>query len=196
MKLHRNTRFFSAFLLATSLMFTQCKGPAGDPGPQGPVGPKGDTGATGATGAAGAQGPKGEVGSANVTQITWLKATDRSNAFENVYKLPADVSVANSLVLGYASISNQANPGYWFAVPSFLDYAWIPSNQRDFYSFNYTSNQVTMNRFNEAGSRVTNLYDFSMKVVVIPAATLKNGRLANLDYTNYEAVKKAFSLPD
>ncbi|WP_019987056.1 collagen-like triple helix repeat-containing protein [Rudanella lutea] len=190
MKLHRNTRFFGTLLLVTSLLLTQCKGPAGDPGPQGPAGPKGDTGA------AGAQGPKGEVGSANVTQITWLKASDRSNPFESIYRLPADVSLANALVQGYVTVSNLPNSSSWIAVPSFLDYAWIPTSQRDFYSFTYGTGRVSLERFNEAGNRTPNLYDFSLKVIVVPAATLKNGRFANLDYTNYQAVKKAFNLPD
>ena len=183
-------RMTHAFLLVSLVLFffSACKGPQGDPGPQG---------ATGTQGVAGATGAQGPAGSANVIQVTWQRASDRSEPAYPAYKLPSGVSTLNALVVVYITVN-----GVWLPLP-FEYNNGIPEDQLGHYRFTVRDSENAMRlaayRFNTSVNRyiqIPNPYDVGMRAIIIPAAVIKNGRKAAIDYTDYEAVKSFYNLPD
>ena len=178
----------AATLLTSSLLFTQCKGPQGDPGPQGE---KGETGERGATGA------KGETGTANVIQVTWAKASDRTEPSYLRYRLPSGVSTLNSLVVVYITVN-----GVWLPLPYEYN-TGIPADQLGHYRFtvNDRDNAIVLAayRFNVSVGRhiqISNPFDVGMRAIIVPASILRNGRYSAEFWQDYKVVQKAFNLPD
>ncbi len=164
-------------LLALTILFFFAACKPGDPGP------KGDTGAIGATGPA---GPQGAVGSANVTQITYGSRTHTGNLIEYTMPGVSAAMVNQSAVFVY--LNN--NGGLWYPIPGIF-------NGTNEYRTNFvpaTNSTVRVIRV-AGGPGGTDTFT-ATRVVLIPAATLVNGRKAAIDYSDYEAVKKAYNLPD
>ena len=186
----------AATLLTSSLLFTQCKGPQGEPGPQGATGATGERGATGAT------GPKGETGTANVIQYTFAGPTNTNNPNEWGYvlrDLPSGVTTANSLIMMY--VGPPGNASVWtFALPSIIGSSAnnFTENRPGFYAFYKGGNSTVMlQRYNiGTGVLIPDIPRFAAKIVVVPASILRNARYSAEFWQDYKAVQKAFNLPD
>jgi hypothetical protein len=186
--------FISALsLLAVGVMFISCKG---DEGAVGPGGAKGDAGAQGT---AGAKGDKGDAGTANVIYSEWIsipatpfgKTSTEKEYSISAPKITKDV-FDKGIVYSYARSGGSASayqlpllfPGLyncsvrisqgWFfyaetwAGPGAVNSAWINSEKTNYFSH--------------------------IRYVIIPSGVA--ARIASLDYTDYEAVKKHYNLPD
>lgn len=173
----------TTFVLALSVTQFGCKSTAGDVGP---------AGTTGATGAAGPAGPQGAVGTANVTQISF---GSRTHAGGNItFAIPASVTpdmISKSSFFVYT----QNSIGSWYPLPGIFN----GTNEYRTYMLPATAT-VTLNVL-----RATSAANFggtdifaATRLLIIPAATLINGRRAapDLDYANYEAVKRYYQLAD
>ncbi|MBD2755373.1 collagen-like triple helix repeat-containing protein [Spirosoma validum] len=176
-------------LLAFSitLFFVACKsgesGESGEPGPQGQAGPAGPTGATGP---AGPQGPAGQNGNANVIQISygaksWANTVDASVEL-NLTGVNADF-VSKSAYFTYVTTGT-----LWYSIPGGV------SSYGEFRT--YISPAATSTLFIKRLTTGTVLSATAVRVVLIPANDLRNGRKAAVDYTNYEEVKQYYNLPN
>jgi hypothetical protein len=210
-----------ACMMAMLIFLDACKAEKGDVGPIGPIGPigatgangaigtagatgatgatgtAGATGATGATGTTGAKGDKGDkgdtgatgatgaTGNANVIQVTYGSKTHTGSDLE--YIIPASITKAtldNSAYFVYVSNSG----GNTYDLPG-----WFTGGVNSYRTYNYTpTNSVYVGRISGSGSDVFT----KTRIVIIPANDLRNGRRAAVDYTDYEAVKKYYNLPD
>ncbi|MBD2755365.1 hypothetical protein [Spirosoma validum] len=192
MKLLRN---HTLLLISTLLLgLTACKGPQGDPGP------KGDTGATGQTGAAGQTGATGATGTANVIYSDWINADwslyDRPQLKQMKIIVPAinSTSIAKDAVLMYCK---QFGTSSVYPLPSFGRWGNV------WYSFeiaNFTFNGLIVEVKSTDGHvldeyETTALRGNRFRYVIIPGS-IRAGRKAAVDYSNYEEVKKAYNLPD
>lgn len=184
----------AAMLLTSSLLFTQCQGPQGEPGPQGEKGATGDTGAT---------GPKGETGTANVIQYTFAGPTRTDNPYEWGYtltNLPSGVTTANSLIMMYVGGPGNNASSWTFALPSIIGPGAnnFTENRPGFYAFYKGANStVYLQRYSiSTGALIPDIPRFSAKIVVVPATVLRNGRYSAEFWQDYKTVQKAFNLPD
>lgn len=192
------------------LAFASCRGPEGPQGPVGPQGPAGPTGATGLTGSTGQAGQSGTPGSTtvvtlvqgatNVLQITYPART-HNGTNDLALSFPASSSltfdqIEKSLFYVYLkqSITTADNfkLAYWFAVPgqtpvaNFYGYYIFPGNSG--LSAGLFIRRTTNFRLGPE--------DFdAVRVVVVPASLLINGRLA-INFQDYESVRQAFGLFD
>ena len=187
-------------VISAVIFMDACKAEKGDIGPIGPIGSTGVAGAAGvgtpgATGAKGDKGDKGDTGAtgavgaagnANVTQISYASRTHTGT--ELLYNLPATITKAifdNSAYFVY--VSNGSNT---YALPG-----WFTGGTNSYrtYTANTTGIQgVYINRV--AGSGTDTFV--TTRILVIPASDIRTGRRAAIDYTDYNAVKKYYNLPD
>ena len=172
-------------------------GATGSVGLQGATGPKGDTGATGATGATGPQGPAGSgtgTGTAiNVIYsdwftpafVDWQKITEKSylySIFEA--KITQDI-IDKGVVLAY---SRQVASGPAYLLPMMLE------TNSGLTNYNIAAALGKVNfTFTELldiqGKPATGL---QYRYVIIPGGIKSR---ANIDYTNFDDVAKAFGIP-
>lgn len=165
-------------LFASAVGFQGCQPKAGDPGP------KGDTGATGATGPAGPVGPAGPTGTANVEYSPWISTTFTGSSGSYIGNITA--TPITQAVLDKADIRVYWNEGG--RVLS-LPYAEVVGSTA------YTVHQrIYVGRIELKASYALSTQQF--RYVIIPGGVPVSGRLATIDYTDYEAVKKAFNIPD
>ena len=159
------------------------------PGPAGPPGPSGTP------------GPAGPAGPQTVSLMYELEFDlVGANKWEIVYQFPpADEIFKEDVVLVYL-LSDQVDDGgnkldVWRLMPvNYFSNAGILS-----FNYDFTVRDVRM--FAEASfalDAARDAYrDLVARIVVVPANYSPNGRLANtVDFKDYEAVKKAFHLPD
>lgn len=182
----------AAILLTGGLFFTNCQGPQGEPGPQGE---KGETGAQGAVGS------KGETGTANVIQYTFAGPTDTGNPNEWGYflsNLPSGVTTGNSLIMMYVGPPGNNASSWTFALPGIITANNFTGNRPGFYAFyKGGTSTVMLQRYNiGTGQLIPDIPRFSAKIIVAPAAILRNGRYSAEFWQDYKAVQKAFNLPD
>ncbi|MFD2243764.1 collagen-like protein [Flectobacillus roseus] len=175
--------------LCCSLLFTNCKGPAGDVGPAGVAGP---------VGPAGPSGPAGQTGNANVIQISYTAktwATAKGSAQQFVF--PSNVTTAimnSSAVLVYMTdgTPNNATAYGWYAIPGI-----VPSNgvEHEFYlQTTFAGNTAGINIYRKVAS--TSTLSASTRIVIIPANDVRSGRKAAIDFSDYNAVKAYYNLED
>ncbi len=196
--------FQSVFLALTiAILFAACKGevgPKGDTGPAGTPGVAGATGPAGASGVAGATGPagvSGVSGTSSVTQVTYATSftLSKDNSTSNTLGLPSGITKAvidRSLVVVYVQLSGDPNfqnqvyqiPGIIPAVGDELAYT--------IYAPTPTTQAVVVYR--TKGTYFTGVS--LVRVLIIPAATVVNGRKAGVDYSNYQAVKAYYNLKE
>lgn len=160
-------------------------GPVGPPGPEGPRGPR---------------GPQGEPGSEAVVF-----------EFENVDFLPPNYNVfldfpdyqalPSDAVLVYALWDIQKVDGEIFEIWRLLPQTTFPYDGTLVYNFNHTDVDVEL--FLDANFNISNsalgpneLDDWVIRIVIVPGQYLTNGRTQAVDFSDYQAVKKHFSLPD
>ncbi|WP_425290774.1 collagen-like triple helix repeat-containing protein [Spirosoma linguale] len=195
MKTYRSICFLA---LLIGLLLPSCKGPAGDPGPVGATGTTGNPGPTGATGPA---GPKGDAGNANVqlflfnTPKTFGYVYSQSELTDWIdqrdYTIPVSSDVlAKSVVLVYCQKTfGQFSSAQTFQLPVTFPTAGDGSLQYLIESGNGTS---TIRVFRPTG---TTTFSIVLRVVVIPASTITNGRLP-AKANDYQQVLKLFNLSD
>lgn len=185
----RNLSFLS-LLLTITVFLIACKGEQGDIGPAGP------TGATGSAGPAGSNGINGKDGNANVTPLNFGSKT-HSNT-DLLLSLPATITTSEidkSFFYVYVKqtlkTTNGGTSAFWFSVPGEIG----NGNEYAFYvSTGASNNGIYLRRVvNFASGNDT--FD-AVRVVIIPANNIINGRFNSLDFTNYVQVKKAFGLAD
>jgi hypothetical protein len=184
--------------VAGFLLMTACKGPQGDVGPQGEKGATGATGATGASGPAGPQGPKGDTGASGTS-------TGSNGAI--LIKFGSITHVGNQVALDIKTVSEEQinNSAFFFYVnTSQTSTLWAPlpgivPNSGNAYRFSINTQPVGISNpqlyiLRSAGSG-TEVFP-SSKLVLITASDIRNGRRANVDFSDYEAVKKYYNLKD
>ncbi|TDB64452.1 collagen-like protein [Arundinibacter roseus] len=156
-----------------------CEGPQGEIGPQGPAGPQG---------VAGEKGEPGESSGSGAFQFsTGEISTDEEGDVSFSLELNEDVaaSVEKGVVLVYAKSGN-----LWFPLPGIVFFGEEIAN----FTFVYGLDGVDLTFFllQTTGADARTFQD--IRIVLVPAI---NGRLnAEIDYKDYNAVKKAFNLAD
>lgn len=175
-----------SFLVALLLVVNAaCEGPQGPPGPEGPRGPR---------------GPQGDAASEAVVF-----------EFENVDFLPPDFNkflvfpdyqaLPSDAVLVYALWDIEQVNGEFFEVWRLLPQTTFPADGTLVYNYNHTDVDVELfldANFNiaESGLGSGELDDWIIRIVIVPGQFLTNGRAAAVDYSNYQAVKEAYHLPE
>lgn len=166
-----------ALFVSLGVLVSGCEPKSGDPGPQGEAGtqgPKGDDGA---------QGPKGDAGTANVIYSPWTSVTFAGSG--SSYTGNVTAARITQEVLDKADIRV-----YWNESGRVLS---LPYSET-LGSATYTVHQ----RFYVGRVELKASYALGtqqMRYVIIPGG-VASGRMAALDLDSYEAVKKAFNLPD
>jgi Collagen triple helix repeat (20 copies) len=218
-KMKKVTQFVLSFLIVAFLI--NCKGPEGPVGPQGVKGDtglqgeKGNTGAAGpagtngtngtvgatglqgpqgATGAAGAKGDKGDTGAVNIIFSDWFSKewTSVSNSqtqyrfVVNEAKITADI-LNKGVVLVY--MRTQSSSPTVYQLPLTL----ATETGIQVYSVTTEVGKIILNLIELLDIRTTPA-NYQFRYVVIPAGAT-SGRVG-IDYSNYEAVKQAFNLPN
>jgi hypothetical protein len=180
----RITLRVAATLVAVSLLFAYCK--KGDAGPEGPAGPSGP------------QGPKGDTGTANVIYSAWLDAayTPEKNAngdtigyFTNITAPKLTSAILNSgEIKAYMNFGTTTNPdvvplpladpfyGMYITVDLFVQRIYLYSN---FDAGTYT----------DGGAK-----RLQYRYILIPGSV--QGRMAKIDWNDYNKVKEQLQLPD
>ncbi|GHB52008.1 collagen-like protein [Persicitalea jodogahamensis] len=183
---------FTSFLIIVVLLvgspitFQSCSPEKGEVGAQGPAGPAGAQGPAGPAGAQGPAGAAGQNGNANVIQITYGAKT-WANTVGAIVTL--SLTGVNADVAGKSAYFTFIRDGnLWYSVPGEI------STYGEFrtYLTPAATSTVSIRRV----STGTILNAESVRILIIPANDLRNGRLSAVDFTNYEAVKKAYGLPD
>lgn len=180
-------------------------GATGAVGPQGPAGPKGDTGATGATGAVGATGPVGPQGpagpaggsgtgtSTNVIYsdwftpafVDWQKITEKSYSYNIIeVKITQDI-IDKGVVLAY---SRQVASGPAYLLPMMLETNSGLTNYNIAAALGKIS--ITFTELLDIQGRPATGLQY--RYVIIPGGVKSR---ANIDYTNFDEVAKAFGIP-
>ncbi|HEV7347493.1 hypothetical protein [Telluribacter sp.] len=192
--------FVTALSLSAALY--SCEGPEGQIGPQGPTGqsgaqgqqgPKGDKGDAGEKGEA---GDKGEAGNpAGAIQFSMgASISNESGSFVDTtvitYKNLS--AVEKGLVQGYVKSRNT-----WFPIPNKIRLASENDNlgviKDVLFAYRLdNSTMITTVHVWEGGGLKYQVQD--IRVVIVPA---QNARLnAEVDFSNYEEVRKAYNLPE
>ncbi|QIP14692.1 collagen-like protein [Spirosoma aureum] len=168
----------TTYLVMCLLCFQQCQPKAGDPGP------KGDTGANGAQGATGPAGSAGATGTANVQYSPWITTTFSGSS--NVY-----VGIINALPITQDVLDKADIRIYWKDGDRVISLPYAE-----------TTGNTTLTvhvRFYVARIEVRLAYLLTpqqFRYVIIPGATLVGGRKGSVDYTDYEATRQTFNIPD
>lgn len=169
-------------------------GANGATGATGATGEKGDPGANGANGNDGAKGDKGDPGTANVIYSGWFtpNAIDWQKLSEINYtysiaegKITQDI-VDRGVVLAY-SRQNANSASY------LLPLTMTTSSSISNYNVGMSIEKVIFNfleLLEPSGKPANNL---QFRYVIIPGGIQTR---ANLDYTNFEAVARAFGIPE
>lgn len=177
---------FISFLLA-------CEAPVGDVGPAGP------SGAEGAKGDKGDTGPKGTFSAIvsdwkEIKPSNWFKGTtDLSlNVFFEEPKLTADIT-NKGLVLGYYRFLPDDSFSSVFPIPDLTNNYSLATNA----SFS-TSSKVIWYFLEFRTLALKNLllptWNIKVRYILVPPASA--GRLKNIDWKNYNEVKKALNITD
>ncbi|CAG5008404.1 hypothetical protein DYBT9275_04259 [Dyadobacter sp. CECT 9275] len=180
-------------------MFISCKG---KDGAVGPAGAKGDPGAQGTAGA------KGETGTANVIYSEWLaipapaaNTPVRKNFSFMAPKITQEI-VDKGHVYGYLKHST----GAVVPLPYASSYTYTSTGEQAGSYLNtilvglggISLNQdwLTPGTVQPAFANATGIVGgyVNFRYVIIPGGV--SARVASLDYTDYEAVKKFYNLPD
>lgn len=168
-------------------------------GPAGPAGPQGPAGANGAKGDKGDTGAKGADGTANAQQINY---SGRSHEGMNDVLLALPQAINRDVVEKSAfyiyvkqserTANNQEVP-YWISIPG----QTLRGNEYTYFvspGGGQTLAGIFLRR--TVNFVVGSEYFEAIRVVVVTADKVTNGRKAAIDYSNYEAVREAYNLPE
>ncbi|RAK03284.1 collagen triple helix repeat protein [Larkinella arboricola] len=192
-------RLVAKFLVIGCLAISACQSMEGPAGPQGPQGPQGPAGATGPKGDKGDPGAKGADGTANVQQVNY---TGRSHEGLTDLLLPLPQAINRDVVEKSAFYvyvkqsvpkGNGAEDSYWFSIPG----ETLKGNAYTHFVFP-GNNQTLAGLFlrRTVNYQSGNEYFEAIRVVIVTANAVSNGRRAAIDYSDYEAVRKAYGLPE
>jgi hypothetical protein len=192
MKTSGFTQLLALFLCAIFLF--SCDGEKGDQGDPGPQGEQGQSGT---------QGPKGEIGSANVIQYKFAGPSNTSNPYEFGYSLinlPSGISMSNSIFMVYVLPPDTSidSDTWWAPLPSILPSNYT-QNRPGFYRFYAgigTSVYIQRRSMDGSGNPIPDIPKFAARILIIPAAVLRNARYSAEFLNDYKAVQKEFNLPD
>lgn len=193
--------------MAFAIILSACSAEDGEPGPQGPQGEQGEVGAQGEQGpqglpgADGADGQDGADGNANVIFSNWINAD--WNSFDTPQTKEMRIPVPeiednnelrnNSLVYMYlrqyqrSSSYPMPNSGRWNNTWYSFTFGDTAPSRYGIMVLLESTDGVDLTEFQFAGSRGNRF-----RYVVVP----ENAQSAKLDYSNYEAVKAFYNLPD
>ena len=192
-----------AFMVAMFIFLDACKGEKGDVGPvgaTGTIGATGTNGATGVTGATGVAGPKGDPGAgANVLQVTFNSTFVPPNAPTpaKVFTFPSAITtniLDNSALLVYIKTSNFTDVWYPVSGAGVFPGGTVNPYVADVLRYFLIPSDRTVSIARESGSAIASI--IATRCVIIPATTISTGRKAAVDFSDYEAVKKFYNLPD
>ena len=190
--------------LSASIFFASCGkdgdvGPAGATGATGATGANGSTGAAGATGATGLQGPAGQNGNANVRQYLFSNGNN-----------PIDLVTQASVGLGITTTQDTVLGSAWLAY--FIDTASVITAVPGMvYGYDATGNVASVSNWAFSYQYLTTQGGFYFDRTSGPGNTLAYIRLVriwlgsgsrtsaslpNIDFKDYNAVKKYYNLPD
>lgn len=165
-------------------------------------GAQGDVGPQGAAGAKGAAGVKGDVGSANangmfasdwveVKGTDWTATSSPNTFFRTLTWVPLTADIINKGVV-YTYYKGTTEPNTVRALP-FSN----PSSGWKLYSIvGVSSNQPVIQFFQQVNPPLSTFNaatSYSFRIVVVAASS---GRLAAIDWNNYQEVKAALNLVD
>ena len=181
-----STKFLSfAIIMVMFILLDACKAEKGDVGPAGANGANGTngaigaTGATGATGSTGATGATGATGTANVIYSDWATVTFTGSGTSWSGKITAPKITQDILdkgvVRAYFKFGTEVYEG---------NYTNIPISASMYYS----------SSIGAINMRATFNATYLWRYVIIPGGV--GARRAAVDYSDYEAVKKHYNLPD
>ena len=183
--------FAATLLLAGGMFLTGCSdsGEKGDPGPQGaqgPAGPQGPAGVAGPAGSSGPQGAAGQNGNANVIQITygaksWVNSIG-ATVILNLTGVNADLASKT------AYFTYVRNGTLWYAVPGEI------STFGEFRTY-LTPAAVSTVQIKRVSTGAA-LDAEGVRILLVPANDLRNGRQATVNYANYNEVKAYYNLPE
>jgi hypothetical protein len=164
-------------ILVVGLLLVGCEGKEGPAGPAGPAGP------TGASGTAGAVGATGPTGTANVIYSPWAAVSFAGSGSSYLGNITAPQLTQTALDRADIRV-------YWSESGRVLSlpYAEVIS------STTYTVHQrLYVGRIELKASYA--LSPQQMRYVIIPGGTA-TGRLAAINWNDYNEVKAALNLPD
>ena len=172
------------------LFFISCKGPAG------PIGPTGPTGAQGTTGP---QGPAGQNGNANVQQINFTAKT-HTGTTDLFLAFPSTITfeiAEKSLFYAYVKQTTKGTDGkdysYWFSIPG----ETITGNEYSFYTFSGSTSNTGGIFLRRVVNYIPGNESFEgIRILIIPANTVTNGRVSTVNFKNYQEVRTVFQLAD
>jgi hypothetical protein len=169
----RFAKLLGTTIIASFLVLTACEGPQGEPGPAGKDG---------------INGTNGKDGNANVIQVTFNQAfTPSTTARTFTYPSAITTDILNSsAVLVYVQVSN--NSSLIYPIPGLVS--------GDDFRYYITPSQRTLSIIRQSGTVITGIN--SVRSIIIPSNNNINGRkaLPNIDFADYEAVKKYYNLKD
>lgn len=182
---------FGLLVLVLIGILGACKGPQGDTGPQGAAG------SAGAAGAIGPAGPQGATGSASLIVSSWTMVSASAWKSDNdplyFYTTFEDKNITQAILdKGFvmAYYRNPTQPGVVISLPSTtkivsIGYLMRLDQGRGLIYFDLSFFQPR---------NVPIDFNLDVRWVIVPPNP--GGRLATLDWTNYNAVKQALNLPD
>ncbi|WP_462251755.1 hypothetical protein [Ekhidna sp.] len=171
-------------LVLISVIAIGCEGPEGPPGPEGATGPTGPIGPIGQNGSDGQNGQNGQDGEdADVTQYNYPGFT-HTGVFVQFAIPKSYEEISESVVLGYAEYS-----GFWYPIPG---YVLSTYEYRIFIDEGDTSSETAFNMVRVEGTGDQTFT--ALRILVIPAITVTNGRNAGIDFSDYEAVAEYYNL--
>jgi len=187
MKTNIKSISLAGIALVLGLTIISCK--KGDTGPQGPAGPQGATGQQGPQGPTGQQGATGNANVQNYSITISSSQWTYDNLYERLYYRWYNSANSQSAVYGYVmSGSGKQSMPYYTSTS-----AW--SEQYDLASKLFSSPAYIEFQFTNYNSRTTApSYDKYFDLVIIPPTQRKAN--PNVDYSNYEEVKRVFKLGD
>jgi len=176
-------------LLLLTLVFISCQKEESEPGPQGPAGPIGPQGLQGLQGATGPQGPIGMSGNANVMQYNY-----GSQNFALGYKILQVVTTLDTMERCAWFVYLYYQPlARWYQIPGFAYNA--ATNYR--LSMGHVSGKVHIYIDREGPGET---YTKAKVIRVYANNIITGGRVSNqlpdIDFSDYEAVKKYYNLID
>ncbi|WP_165358837.1 collagen-like protein [Spirosoma sordidisoli] len=173
-----HTGLLVATLFLGSFVFQNCQPKDGEVGPTGPAGPAGPTGP------AGPQGAKGETGTANVQYSPWIPTTFSGSG--STYTGNITAAAITQAVLDRADIRV-----YWSESGRVLALPYAQTIGGTSYSVHQ---RFYVGRIELVASYALSSQQF--RYVIIPGGAAVGGRKAAIDLNDYEAVKKAYNIPD
>lgn len=185
---------FLLALLVSSFLFVACEG---DAGPEGPKGASGDAGVAGAKGDKGGKGDTGVTGANGNTEVLIFERGGSVLAagvgVGRVWNFSStEISRTRAEASGiYVYLQLPREPEEWVAMPGTV---FFPGGSHQSFSqeVTFTNTNTSIGFYRSEGTG--ELAYTKVKVIFIPRAT--TARQAAVDYSDYEAVKKHYNLPD